>query len=176
VTHYSFDTHRRSPEGVARGLSYVGGAAHSAAQLRAATTAHPPGAPGNLPPCSAPDWRGRAIIDSRWASHVWSRRVVSRLPAGVSSYSDGQRSDRRAARARTHLKSIDLELPRDQLVVITGLSGSGKSSLAFDTNSWQPLHKHPRAVYRRPDNDSHGPFSRDARAFGSARSAHVTCA
>src|SRR3979411_1571261 len=36
--------------------------------------------------------------------------------------------------ARVHnLKNIDLELPRDQLVVITGLSGSGKSSLAFDT-------------------------------------------
>ncbi|MEX0910202.1 MAG: excinuclease ABC subunit UvrA [Candidatus Paceibacterota bacterium] len=36
--------------------------------------------------------------------------------------------------AKTHnLKNINLELPRDQLVVITGLSGSGKSSLAFDT-------------------------------------------
>ncbi|MEW5961437.1 MAG: excinuclease ABC subunit UvrA, partial [Chloroflexota bacterium] len=36
--------------------------------------------------------------------------------------------------ARVHnLKNIDLEVPRDQLVVITGLSGSGKSSLAFDT-------------------------------------------
>jgi len=36
--------------------------------------------------------------------------------------------------ARTHnLKNIDLELPRDSLIVITGLSGSGKSSLAFDT-------------------------------------------
>ncbi len=36
--------------------------------------------------------------------------------------------------ARTHnLKNIDLEIPRDQLIVITGLSGSGKSSLAFDT-------------------------------------------
>jgi excinuclease ABC subunit A len=36
--------------------------------------------------------------------------------------------------AREHnLKSVDLELPRDKLVVITGLSGSGKSSLAFDT-------------------------------------------
>ncbi len=36
--------------------------------------------------------------------------------------------------ARTHnLKNIDLELPRNQLIVITGLSGSGKSSLAFDT-------------------------------------------
>ena len=36
--------------------------------------------------------------------------------------------------ARTHnLKNVDLSIPRDQLVVITGLSGSGKSSLAFDT-------------------------------------------
>ncbi len=36
--------------------------------------------------------------------------------------------------ARTHnLKSVDLDLPRDKLIVITGLSGSGKSSLAFDT-------------------------------------------
>ena len=36
--------------------------------------------------------------------------------------------------ARTHnLKNVDLVLPRDQLIVVTGLSGSGKSSLAFDT-------------------------------------------
>ena len=32
-----------------------------------------------------------------------------------------------------NLKNIDIEIPRDKLVVITGLSGSGKSSLAFDT-------------------------------------------
>ena len=36
--------------------------------------------------------------------------------------------------ARVHnLKNISLELPRDKFIVITGLSGSGKSSLAFDT-------------------------------------------
>ena len=36
--------------------------------------------------------------------------------------------------AREHnLKNIDIELPRDKLIVMTGLSGSGKSSLAFDT-------------------------------------------
>src|SRR5690606_26181696 len=36
--------------------------------------------------------------------------------------------------AREHnLKGVDMDIPRDKLVVITGLSGSGKSSLAFDT-------------------------------------------
>jgi excinuclease UvrABC ATPase subunit len=41
--------------------------------------------------------------------------------------------------AREHnLKSLDLEIPRDRLVVITGISGSGKSSLAFDTIYAEP--------------------------------------
>src|SRR5437588_4786186 len=36
--------------------------------------------------------------------------------------------------ARSHnLKNVSLELPRDRLIVVTGVSGSGKSSLAFDT-------------------------------------------
>ena len=36
--------------------------------------------------------------------------------------------------AKVHnLKNISLEIPRDKLIVVTGLSGSGKSSLAFDT-------------------------------------------
>ena len=34
-----------------------------------------------------------------------------------------------------NLKNIDVEIPRDRFIVITGLSGSGKSSLAFDTTS-----------------------------------------
>ena len=38
----------------------------------------------------------------------------------------------RGARAN-NLNNIDVEMPRDKLVVMTGLSGSGKSSLAFDT-------------------------------------------
>ena len=38
----------------------------------------------------------------------------------------------RGARAN-NLKNVDLEIPRDRLIVMTGLSGSGKSSLAFDT-------------------------------------------
>ena len=43
-------------------------------------------------------------------------------------------SDIRIRGARTHnLKNIDLDLPRGKLIVLTGVSGSGKSSLAFDT-------------------------------------------
>ena len=38
-----------------------------------------------------------------------------------------------SARAHAYLKNVDLDIPRHKLVVVTGLSGSGKSSLAFDT-------------------------------------------
>ncbi|HMO45457.1 MAG TPA: excinuclease ABC subunit UvrA [Rubrivivax sp.] len=60
------------------------------------------------------------------------------MPAQPSNeLSNDPRNDRPAIRvrgARTHnLKNIDLDIPRQALVVITGLSGSGKSSLAFDT-------------------------------------------
>jgi excinuclease ABC subunit A len=56
------------------------------------------------------------------------RRIISCLADGYSMDTIQVRG------ARTHnLKNIDLDIPRDKLVVITGLSGSGKSSLAFDT-------------------------------------------
>lgn len=49
-------------------------------------------------------------------------------------YPDNHHNTIRIRGARQHnLKNIDLELPRDQLIVFTGVSGSGKSSLAFDT-------------------------------------------
>lgn len=56
------------------------------------------------------------------------------LPKLTTSFEHNARDQIRVRGARTHnLKNISLDLPRNQLVVITGLSGSGKSSLAFDT-------------------------------------------
>jgi len=58
-----------------------------------------------------------------------------RIMTGLVLHEEVSRMDEIIVRgARTHnLKNIDLTIPRDKLVVITGLSGSGKSSLAFDT-------------------------------------------
>jgi excinuclease UvrABC ATPase subunit len=66
--------------------------------------------------------------------------------------------------ARTHnLKNIDLDLPRERLIVLTGLSGSGKSSLAFDTlyaegqrryvESLSPMHAQFLSMMEKPDID-----------------------
>ena len=55
-----------------------------------------------------------------------------RAPAAVEKLFDGRAITIRGAREH-NLKNVDLTIPRDKLVVFTGLSGSGKSSLAFDT-------------------------------------------
>ncbi len=50
--------------------------------------------------------------------------------------------------ARTHnLKNINLILPRDKLIVVTGLSGSGKSSLAFDTLYAEGQRRYVESLY-----------------------------
>ena len=73
-----------------------------------------------------------------------SAPYISRLPSGdrtATTFDDDDDDGNllgmdviRIRGARTHnLRGIDLDLPRDRLIVLTGLSGSGKSSLAFDT-------------------------------------------
>src|SRR5690625_5554423 len=88
-------------------------------------------------------WNARCRTDS-----------VPALPGGILACSArGGDMDKIVVRgARTHnLKDIDLELTRNRLVGITGLSGSGQSSLAFD-----PLF----AAGRRRDADSLAPSDR----------------
>jgi len=71
---------------------------------------------------------------------VASGRYSTKLPcvnaavAEIHKYLTGHMEEIRIRGARTHnLKNVSLDLPRHKLVVVTGLSGSGKSSLAFDT-------------------------------------------
>ncbi len=69
-----------------------------------------------------------AFSDRAYSCHI---SYISRFAAAQAQFIMQSISIRGA---RTHnLRNIDLDLPRDKLIVITGLSGSGKSSLAFDT-------------------------------------------
>src|SRR5205807_7357585 len=102
----------------------------------------PRAVPARLGPRAGVQHAARARHAVRGGDAGGARRVPRARRAG------GRRGARRARQletrpmagsivvrgARAHnLKSVDLEIPRDRLVVITGLSGSGKSSLAFDT-------------------------------------------
>lgn len=63
------------------------------------------------------------------------KKAPKKAPASESKpmRSEALRSIRIRGAKEHNLKNVDLDLPRDQLIVMTGLSGSGKSSLAFDT-------------------------------------------
>ena len=53
-----------------------------------------------------------------------------------------------------NLKNIDLEVPRNQFVVFTGLSGSGKSSLAFDTIYAEGQRRYMESFMRKDRDDT----------------------
>ena len=65
-------------------------------------------------------------------SDVKEVMVLSSTPASVQKRPDLSRLVVKGAREH-NLRNVDLDLPRDAMIVFTGLSGSGKSSLAFDT-------------------------------------------
>src|SRR5690348_2606788 len=93
-------------------------------------------------PAGGPCPRGRAGNQSRRAKTIAPFNPLARMPMVPYDTSFDKAQDSqimgkefiRIGGAREHnLKNLTLEIPRDKLVVITGLSGSGKSSLAFDT-------------------------------------------
>ncbi|MCK5026861.1 MAG: ABC-ATPase UvrA, partial [Candidatus Pacebacteria bacterium] len=62
------------------------------------------------------------------------KKKTAKTPANVQDSGEAKEKKIMVKGARTHnLKNIDVEIPRDKMIAITGLSGSGKSSLAFDT-------------------------------------------
>ncbi len=93
-------------------------------------------------PTAMPSAKKKRSVSKKPASKKTSARkpsarsggAVEAKPAGPAM--SGAHAERliRVRGAKEHnLKGVDLDLPRDQLIVMTGLSGSGKSSLAFDT-------------------------------------------
>lgn len=79
-----------------------------------------------------------AILENSWLSNSCEQRTIrlgSRVLMGKIRGGDSKFSEALCVKgAREHnLKNLDITLPRHQLTVITGVSGSGKSSLAFDT-------------------------------------------
>jgi excinuclease ABC subunit A len=90
----------------------------------------PTGAAGPSPPGE----RRRPLAADQCVMHRLGKVLKIAYIGGSFSYSYGHMDEIHIRGARTHnLKNINLDLPRNKLVVITGLSGSGKSSLAFDT-------------------------------------------
>src|SRR5947208_13859020 len=66
-----------------------------------------------------------------WRLTNWPSSISTRVRVAAKT---ARRTTIRVQGARVHnLKDISLDIPRDSLTVVTGLSGSGKSSLAFDT-------------------------------------------
>ena len=105
-----------------------------------------------------------------------SRREESEQGADSSPPSVIVANDRIVVRgAREHnLKSIDVEIPRDQIVVITGLSGSGKSSLAFDTiyAEGQRRYVESLSAYARQFREQYGKAGRRPDRGPVARHLH----
>ena len=74
-----------------------------------------------------------ALADQVCVDGPHEQPASTRADLAAATAPDGRRVIAIRGAREHNLKNVDVEIPRDQLVVFTGLSGSGKSSLAFDT-------------------------------------------
>lgn len=89
----------------------------------------PPTAPADAKPMSKKPRATKAPKGSKPASQAEAK--PAKAPPKTDAFAE--RVIRVRGAKEHNLKNVDLTIPRDRLVVMTGLSGSGKSSLAFDT-------------------------------------------
>ena len=87
---------------------------------------------------------GRPLASRPCRAHIRATILPPRNKSGTTRPMSLTKISVRGAREH-NLKGVDVDLPRDSLIVITGLSGSGKSSLAFDTIYAEGQRRYARA-------------------------------
>jgi excinuclease ABC subunit A len=113
-------------------------AAHGRQAPRRPSTAHPALGGSGAAPFKSRYSSRFGPLPFRPAKAIWPAGAVESVAEIIRKHPNKRRNELveeiRIRGARTHnLKNVNLDLPRHKLIVITGLSGSGKSSLAFDT-------------------------------------------
>src|SRR5687768_6488250 len=112
--------------------SMPGACTASTGRMKNSPSMRSPNTPARLAPARSSTRVIRSFME------IWSRECETRYSSRFHFTNSGMdlsgMDSIRVRGARTHnLKNLNVELPRNRLVVITGLSGSGKSSFAFDT-------------------------------------------
>ena len=75
----------------------------------------------------------KVLLETQCNRCRYSARMTAHFPSSSASSSDEESAIRIIGARQNNLKNLDLDIPLGRIVVVTGVSGSGKSSLVFDT-------------------------------------------